>query len=333
VTNDGTLLRTNGDGSGLTGLQASGISTNGGITGQVMINGGNGTVLWTNNQSIVAAGTGETTETMSTNPVTGQVTYTSNVNTNQFLGAGVGWRDGVNVTNINASANGLVTNTPAGIAAAGGNTNLSSAYITTNGATTSGYVPTATGASGAYNWQAPSSLSGGSYTFTTNCFAGFPSDIVQASEATISFPTVNRMYGMVWYNNKNLVINRVIFACGAVTNGFNVGVSIYSWPAGVKLLDTGAISPVVGLNTNTLSPSMTTLTNGFYTVGWTAGTNAALTFIGIQNFQNNITPFTSFGLFNYNGAQGTNGLTLGSFPTSAQSTTASAMVPILYFMP
>jgi hypothetical protein len=98
-------------------------------------------------------------------------------------------------------------------------------------------------------------------------------------------------------------------------------------------LDTGAISPVVGLNTNTLSPSMTTLTNGFYTVGWTAGTNAALTFIGIQNFQNNITPFTSFGLFNYNGAQGTNGLTLGSFPTSAQSTTASAMVPILYFMP
>lgn len=63
------------------------------------------------------------------------------------------------------------------------------------------------------------------------------------------------------------------------------------------------------------------------------GTNAALTFIGISNFQNNITPFTSFGLFNYNGAQGTNGLTLGSFPTSAQLTTASANVPILYFMP
>jgi hypothetical protein len=119
----------NGNGYGLTNLQASGVSTNGGTTGQAMINGGNGTVLWTNNQSIVAAGDGETTETMSTNPVTGQVTYTSNVNTNQFLGAGAGgYRDGVNVTNINASANGLVPNTPAGIKAAGGDTNAPSAY-------------------------------------------------------------------------------------------------------------------------------------------------------------------------------------------------------------
>jgi hypothetical protein len=102
----------NGNGYGLTNLQASGVSTNGGTAGQVMINGGNGTVLWTNNQSIVAAGTGETTETMSTNPVTGQVTYTSNVNTNQFLAStGNLPFNGGAITNLNVSS--LVINTNA----------------------------------------------------------------------------------------------------------------------------------------------------------------------------------------------------------------------------
>ena len=91
-----------GNGSGLTNLQASGVSTNGSTAGQVMINGGNGTVLWTNNQSVVAAGAGETAETMTTNPVTGQVTYTSNVDTNQFLAStGNSPFNGSAITNLN----------------------------------------------------------------------------------------------------------------------------------------------------------------------------------------------------------------------------------------
>ena len=109
---NGTLLLT-GNGSGLTNLQASGVSTNGGTTGQVMINGGNGTVLWTNNQSVVAAGAGETAETMTTNPVTGQVTYTSNVNTNQFLAStGNLPLNGNALTNLNLGANGIQPTNP-----------------------------------------------------------------------------------------------------------------------------------------------------------------------------------------------------------------------------
>jgi hypothetical protein len=101
---DVAVVATNlvGSGSGLTNLQASGVSTNGSTAGQVMINGGNGTVVWTNNQSVVAAGDGETAETMTTNPVTGQVTYTSNVNTNQFLAStGNSPFNGSAITNLN----------------------------------------------------------------------------------------------------------------------------------------------------------------------------------------------------------------------------------------
>jgi hypothetical protein len=119
----------NGSLAGGTNLPASGISTSGGTPGQILLNTVNGTV-WTNDQSIVQAGSYEFV-TATTNPITGQITYTvTGVNTNQFLGAGPGgYRDAGNVTNINAAANGLVPNNSAGIAAAGGVTNLSPWFV------------------------------------------------------------------------------------------------------------------------------------------------------------------------------------------------------------
>jgi hypothetical protein len=89
-----------GNGYGVTNLKASGISTAGGTAGQILLNTGT-TTVWTNDQSIVQAGSYEFV-TSTTNPVTGQITYTvTGVNTNQFLGAGPGgYWDAVNLTNL-----------------------------------------------------------------------------------------------------------------------------------------------------------------------------------------------------------------------------------------
>ena len=90
-------------------INANQISTSGGTVGQILLNTAAGTV-WTNDQSIVQAGSYEFVTSI-TNPITGQITYTvSGVNTNQFLGAGPGgYRDASSVTNLNPM--GISTNT------------------------------------------------------------------------------------------------------------------------------------------------------------------------------------------------------------------------------
>ena len=95
--------------AGGTNLQANGISTSGGTPGQILLNTAAGTA-WTNDQSIIQAGSYEFVTSI-TNPITGQITYTvSGVNTNQFLGAGPnGYRDASNVTNLNPMS--ISTNT------------------------------------------------------------------------------------------------------------------------------------------------------------------------------------------------------------------------------
>ena len=104
-----------GNGSGLTNVPASGISTSGGTPGQILLNTVNGTV-WTNDQSIVQAGSYEFVAS-TTNLVTGQIIYTvTGVNTNQFIGAGPGgYRDASGVTNASTALTGstvkLVTTT------------------------------------------------------------------------------------------------------------------------------------------------------------------------------------------------------------------------------
>ena len=83
----------------LTNVLAAQISPAGGTAGQILLNTGTGTV-WTNDQSIVQAGSYEFV-TSTTNLVTGQIIYTvTGVNTNQFLGAGPGgYKDASSVTN------------------------------------------------------------------------------------------------------------------------------------------------------------------------------------------------------------------------------------------
>jgi hypothetical protein len=101
-----------GSGAALFNVQAGGISTNGGTVGQILLLTSSGTV-WTNDQSIVQAGSYEFVTSI-TNLITGQITYTvTGVNTNQFLGAGTGgYRDAGNVTNLNLGANNIQKTNP-----------------------------------------------------------------------------------------------------------------------------------------------------------------------------------------------------------------------------
>ena len=201
------------------------------------------------------------------------------------------------VQNIAGALTTWVQNNAAGIAAAGGDTNATTRYVTTNGATTAGFVATASGTSGAYTWQAPGAAAIPSGLVTNSAIA----PIIVSNPASTSASLI--------MTNSMTTVN--LTNTGTASLGTVTATSFTGTGSGLTSITAGNVVGVVFDLTN----------------AWKSATNANLNNFGTyptNSFQSSNGNLTAFSVYPTNSFQTSNAnltsLAGGSIPFAVMST-------------